>query len=105
MRLTANWNIRLILSCHTLHSKLQSHHLKLLAHSHLTEVDGEDGVRAGALSIHLGAGCGPGQSAELQTLQQLWGAVWIGQRKLWTQEGEGKITAELLVGYIIISTV
>lgn len=55
----------------TLHPKPQTHHLTLLAHPHLTEVDGEDGVRAGALGVHLGAGCGPGQSTELQTLQQL----------------------------------
>lgn len=95
----------LIFSCHTLHSKLQAHHLRLLVHSHLTEVDGEDGVRAGALSIHLGAGCGPGQSTELQTLQQLWGTVCDGQRKLWTQEGETKTTVELLIGCIIIITV
>lgn len=52
-------------------SELHSHHLRLLAHSHLTEVDGEDGVWAGALSIHLGAGCGPGESTKFQTLQQL----------------------------------
>lgn len=60
------------------HSNRQSHHLQLLAHSHLTEVDGEDGVRAGALSVHLGAGRGPGQSTEFQTLQQLQGthATW-----------------------------
>lgn len=50
---------------------VKTHHLWLLAHSHLTEMDGEDGVRSGALSIHLGAGCGPGQSTELQALQQL----------------------------------
>lgn len=53
------------------HPRLSPHHLWLLAHSHLTEVDGEDGVRSGALSIHLGAGGGPRQSAELQALQQL----------------------------------
>lgn len=55
----------------SLYSKPQSHHLKLLANSHLTQVDGENGVRAGALGVHLGAGCCAGQSAELQTLQQL----------------------------------
>lgn len=49
----------------------KTHHLWLLALSHLTEMDGEDGVRAGALSVHLCAGCCPGQSAEFQTLQQL----------------------------------
>lgn len=43
----------------------------LLAHSHLTEVDGKDGVRAGACGVHLSAGGGAGQSAELQALQQL----------------------------------
>lgn len=48
-----------------------THHLQLLTDPHLTEVDGEDSVRAGALGIHLGAGCGAGQSAKLQTLQQL----------------------------------
>lgn len=54
-----------------LHPQCLSHHLRLLADSHLTQVDGEDGVRAGALGIHLGAGCCAGQSAKLQTLQQL----------------------------------
>lgn len=71
---------------HPLHSKLQSHHLWLRAHSHLTEVDGEDGVRAGALSIHLGAGCGPGQSTELQTLQQLQGTPDVEDILLWSEK-------------------
>lgn len=53
------------------HPRAPPHQLRLLAHSHLTEVDGEDGVRSGALSVHLGAGRGPRQSAELQALQQL----------------------------------
>lgn len=48
-----------------------SHQLRLLADSHLTQVDGEDGVRTGALCVHLGAGCRTWQSAKLQTLQQL----------------------------------
>ncbi len=46
-------------------------YLWLRADSHLAEVDGEDGMRAGALGIHLCAGGGAGKSAQLQTLQQL----------------------------------
>lgn len=46
--------------------------LWLRTHSHLAEVDGEDGMRAGALGVHLCAGGGAGQSAQLQTLQELW---------------------------------
>lgn len=45
--------------------------LWLRTHSHLAEVDGEDGMRAGALGVHLRAGGGAGQSAQLQTLQEL----------------------------------
>lgn len=45
--------------------------VRLRTHSHLTEVDGEDGMRARALGVHLCAGCGSGQSAQLQTLQKL----------------------------------
>lgn len=45
--------------------------MRLRAHSHLAEVDGEDGMRARALGVHLCAGCGAGQSAQLQTLQEL----------------------------------
>lgn len=41
------------------------------ADPHLAEVDGEDGVGARALDVHLGAGCGARQSAELQTLHHL----------------------------------
>lgn len=46
-------------------------YLWLRADSHLAEVDGEDGMRAGALGVHLRAGGGAGKSAQLQTLQQL----------------------------------
>ena len=63
--------IHIHISLSLLQPKPLSHHLQLLADPHLTEVDGEDGVRAGALGVHLGAGCGAGQGAELQTLQQL----------------------------------
>lgn len=41
------------------------------ADADLAQVDGEDGVRAGALDIHLGAGCGAGQGSHLQALHHL----------------------------------
>lgn len=43
----------------------------LRTQSHLAQVDGEDGVRTGALGVHLSAGRGAGQSAEFQTLEEL----------------------------------
>ena len=41
------------------------------AQAHLAHVDGEDGVGAGALHVHLGAGRGARQGALLQALDQL----------------------------------
>lgn len=41
------------------------------ADSDLAQVDGEDGVRSGALDVHLSAGRGAGQSTELQALHHL----------------------------------
>lgn len=43
------------------------------ADADLTQVDGEDGVGARALDVHLGAGGGARQSAELQALHHLQG--------------------------------
>lgn len=39
--------------------------------THLADVNGEDGVRSRALYIHLSAGSGAGESAQLQTLDHL----------------------------------
>lgn len=39
--------------------------------THLADVNGEDGVRPRALYIHLSAGSGAGESAQLQTLDHL----------------------------------
>lgn len=49
------------------------HQLGRGAHAHLAQVDGEDGVRAGALHVHLGAGRGARQRPLPQALHQLWG--------------------------------
>lgn len=39
--------------------------------ANLAQVDGEDGMGAWALDIHLSAGGGAGQSAQFETLQHL----------------------------------
>lgn len=39
--------------------------------ANLAQVDGEDGMGAWALDIHLSAGSGAGESAQLQTLDHL----------------------------------
>lgn len=54
--------------------------LGLRTHSHLAEVDGEDGMRAGALGVHLCAGGGPGQGAEFQALEELKTQSWVNVR-------------------------
>ena len=41
------------------------------ADAHLAQVDGEDGVRARTLGIHIGTRSRTGQSAQLQTLDHL----------------------------------
>lgn len=38
----------------------------------MAQVDGEDGMGARALDVHLGAGCSTGQSTQLQTLHHLY---------------------------------
>lgn len=37
----------------------------------LAQVDGEDGMRSGALDVHLSAGCGARQSPQFQALHHL----------------------------------
>lgn len=46
----------------------------------LTEVDGENGMGPGALDVHLSAGRGPRESAQLQTLDHLQTSSW-GQKQ------------------------
>lgn len=41
------------------------------ADTHLAKVDCKDSVGAGTLDIHLGAGCGSGESSLFQALDQL----------------------------------
>lgn len=49
------------------------------ADSHLAQVDGEDGMGAWTLDVHLGAGGGARQSAQLQTLNHLLEERWKKQ--------------------------
>lgn len=49
------------------------------ADSNLAQVNGEDGVGARTLHVHLGAGGGARQSAQFQTLQHLLGRHRCGR--------------------------